>query len=63
MPPAGPHGPAGLVLLCLVLQKNPLLMPLEKYEELRNFFSAVQNGDGDQAVLRPESDLKVQSQN
>lgn len=39
------------------------LMPLEKYEELRNFFSVVQKGDGDQAVLRPESDLKEQSQN
>jgi len=39
------------------------LMPLEKYEELRNFFSVVQKGDGDQAVLRPESDLKAQSQN
>jgi hypothetical protein len=39
------------------------LMPLEKYEELRNFFSVVQKGDGDQAVLRPESELKTQSQN
>lgn len=39
------------------------LMPLEKYEELRNFFTVVQKGDGDQAVLRPESELKVQSQN
>ena len=39
------------------------LMPLEKYEELRNFFSVVQKGDGDQAVLRPESELKEQSQN
>jgi hypothetical protein len=39
------------------------LMPLEKYEELRNFFSVVQKGDGDQAVLRPESEIKAQSQN
>lgn len=39
------------------------LMPLDKYEELRNFFSVVQKGDGDQAVLRPESELKTQSQN
>jgi hypothetical protein len=39
------------------------LMPLEKYEELRNFFSVVQKGDGDQAVLRPESELKTESQN
>jgi hypothetical protein len=39
------------------------LMPLEKYEELRNFFSVVQKGDGDQAVLRPESELKTQNQN
>jgi len=39
------------------------LMPLEKYEELRNFFSVVQKGDGDQAVLRPESEIKTQSQN
>jgi hypothetical protein len=39
------------------------LVPLEKYEELRNFFSVVQKGDGDQAVLRPESEIKAQSQN
>ncbi|HEX3586100.1 MAG TPA: transglutaminase domain-containing protein [Candidatus Angelobacter sp.] len=39
------------------------LMPLEKYEELRNFFAVVQKGDGGQAVLRPESELKAQSQN
>jgi hypothetical protein len=39
------------------------LVPLDKYEELRNFFSVVQKGDGDQAVLRPESELKAQSQN
>jgi Transglutaminase-like superfamily len=39
------------------------LMPLERYEELRNFFSVVQKGDGDQAVLRPEAEVKAQSQN
>lgn len=39
------------------------LLPLEKYEELRNFFTVVQKGDEDQAILRPESELKEQSQN
>ena len=39
------------------------LVPLEKYEELRNFFSVVQKGDGDQAVLRSERDEKSQNQN
>ncbi|HEX3092118.1 MAG TPA: transglutaminase domain-containing protein [Candidatus Angelobacter sp.] len=39
------------------------LMPLEKYEELRNFFSVVQKGDGDQAVLRSERNEKSQNQN
>jgi hypothetical protein len=39
------------------------LVPLEKYEELRNFFSVVQKGDGDQAVLRPENELKAESPN
>jgi hypothetical protein len=39
------------------------LVRLEKYEELRNFFSVVQKGDGDQAVLRPENELKAESPN
>jgi hypothetical protein len=39
------------------------LLPLEQYEELRNFFTVVQKGDGDQAVLRPEAEVKAQGQN
>ncbi|HET8891975.1 MAG TPA: transglutaminase domain-containing protein [Candidatus Angelobacter sp.] len=39
------------------------LVPLEKYEELRNFFSVVQKGDGDQAVLQKEQNESSQNQN
>jgi hypothetical protein len=38
-------------------------MPLEKYEELRNFFNVVQRAYGDQAVQRPESEIKEQGPN
>lgn len=37
--------------------------PPDKYEELKNFFSVVQRGDGGQAVLRREGEEKTQGQN
>jgi hypothetical protein len=40
-----------------------LQFPPDKYEELKNFFSVVQRGDGGQAVLRREGEEKTQSRN
>jgi hypothetical protein len=36
-------------------------LPLEKYEELRNFFSVVQKGDEGYAVLQPEQSEKARN--
>jgi hypothetical protein len=40
-----------------------LQFPPDKYEELKNFFSVVQKGDGGQAVLRQQGEEKAQNQN
>jgi len=39
-----------------------LQFPPDKYEELKNFFSVVQKGDGGQAVLRPQAEEKARNQ-
>jgi hypothetical protein len=45
------------------MRLDGLQFPPEKYEELKNFFSIVQRGDGGQAVLRQPGEPKAESQN
>ena len=45
------------------MRLDGLQFPPDKYEELKNFFSVVQKGDGGQAVLRQQGEEKAQSQN
>ncbi len=45
------------------LHFDDVQMPPEKYEELKNFFSIVQKGDGGEAVLQVREAEKAQSKN
>jgi hypothetical protein len=52
-----------LLLTKRKMRLEGLQFPPDKYEELKNFFSVVQKGDGGQAVLRPQGEEKARSQN
>jgi Transglutaminase-like superfamily/Domain of Unknown Function with PDB structure (DUF3857) len=51
----------GQLITLRKLRLDGLQFPPDKYEELRNFFSVVQKGDGGQAVLRIGATEKAQS--
>jgi hypothetical protein len=45
------------------LRFDGMQLPPDQYEELKNFFSVVQKGDGGHAVLRLEGEGKAQNPN